>query len=70
MCYPNRCLNRMCEGKLFFPKKIKRFTRKCLLSNIKRLYKNYALVFNEFTSISAILDENETTKFYNLDEIE
>ena len=37
---------------------------------VKRIYKNYAPLFNKFTSISVNLDESEAMKFYNLDEIE
>lgn len=37
---------------------------------IKRSYKCYASLFNEFTSISVNLHEIEALKFYNLDEFD
>ena len=61
----------MCWRKLRSPKKNpKKYTSKCSLLYVKRIHKNYAPVFNEFTSISVGLYESEVMNYCNLDEIE
>ena len=61
------CLSR----KIALPhNEFKKYTSKCQLLTVERVYINYAPLFNEIALVSANLDKTKAMRFYNLDEIE